>query len=92
MNAELLKKAHEKIPSVPVLVNLVSKRERELINGAKPLIRPESLDVDKCDIALQEVAEGKLIAEIDFDAIAKAEDAKTKWNMKHANINSLYAD
>ena len=73
-------------------MNLISKRERELINGAKPLIRPESLDVDKCDIALQEVAEGKLIAEIDFDAIAKAEDAKTKWNMKHANINSLYAD
>ena len=92
MNSELLKKAHEKIPSVPVLVNLISKRERELINGAKPLIRPESLDVDKCDIALQEVAEGKLVAEIDFDAIAKAEDAKTKWKKKHANINSLYAD
>ena len=92
MNSELLKKAHEKIPSVPVLVNLISKRERELINGAKPLVKPASLDVDKCDIALQEVAEGKLIAEIDFDAIAKAEDAKTKWNKKHANINSLYAD
>ena len=92
MDAMLLKAAHEKIPSVPVLVNLISKRERELINGAKPLIRPESLDVDKCDIALQEVAEGKLVAEIDFDAIARAEDAKTKWNLKHTNINSLYAD
>ena len=92
MDAKLLKAAHEKVPSVPVLVNLVSKRVRELINGAKPLIRPSSLDVDKCDIALQEVAEGRLIAEIDFDAIAKAEDAKTKWNKKHANINSLYAD
>ena len=92
MDSKLLKAAHEKIPSVPVLVNLISKRERELINGAKPLIKPESLDVDKCDIALQEVAEGKLVAEIDFDAIAKAEDAKPKWNKKHANINSLYAD
>ena len=92
MDSKLLKAAHEKIPSVPVLVNLISKRERELINGAKPLIKPDSLDVDKCDIALQEVAEGKLIAEIDFDAIARAEDAKTKWNQKHANINSLYAD
>lgn len=92
MDSKLLKAAHEKIPSVPVLVNLISKRERELINGAKPLIKPTSLDVDKCDIALQEVAEGKLVAEIDFDAIAKAEDAKTKWNQKHANINSLYAD
>ena len=92
MDSKLLKAAHEKIPSVPVLVNLISKRERELINGAKPLIKPESLDVDKCDIALQEVAEGKLVAEIDFDAIAKAEDAKTKWNKKHANLNALYAD
>ena len=92
MNSELLKKAHEKIPSVPVLVNLISKRERELINGAKPLVKPASLDEDKCDIALMEVAEGKLIAEIDFDAIAKAEDAKTKWNDKKVNIKSLFAD
>lgn len=105
MNSELLKKAHEKIPSTPVLVNLISKRERELINGAKPLVNPSSLlteddrrknrsalDVDKCDIALAEVAEGKLIAEIDFDAIAKAENAKTKWNQKHVNVNSLFAD
>ena len=36
--------------------------------------------------------EGKLIAEIDFDAIAKAEEAKTKWKSKHASVNSLYAD
>jgi len=105
MDAKLLKAAHEKIPSVPVLVNLISKRERELINGAKPLINPQTilteedkrknrtaLDVDKADIALAEVAEGKLVAEIDFDAIAKAEDAKTKWNLKHASVNSLYAD
>ena len=105
MNAELLKKAHEKVPSVPVLVNLISKRERELINGAKPLVNPttlltdedrkqsrSALDVDKCDVALAEVAEGKLIAEIDFDAIARAEEAKTKWNQKRANVNSLYAD
>jgi len=92
MDTKLLKAAYEKIQSVPVLVNLVSKRERELINGAKPLIKPESLDVDKCDIALREVAEGKLIAEIDFDAIAKAEEAKTKWKSKHASVNSLYAD
>ena len=105
MNAELLRKAHEKITSVPVLVNLISKRERELINGAKPLVNPttlltdddikkgrSALDVDKCDIALAEVAEGRLIAEIDFDAIAKAEEAKTKWNQKKMNVNSLMAD
>ena len=92
MDAKLLKAAYERIKSVPVLVNLISKRERELINGAKPLIKPATLDVDKCDIALQEVAEGKLIAQIDFDAIAKAEEAKKKWNPKHGSVNALYAD
>jgi hypothetical protein len=105
MNSRLLKAAQEKIPSVPVLINIVSKRERELIAGAKPMINPQTLltdedrekhrtalDIDKCDIVLAEIAEGKLIAQIDFDAIAKAEEAKSRWNMKNANINSLFAD
>ena len=91
MNLELLKKAHERIPSVPVLVNLVSKRMHQLINGEKPLIRPLSFDEDKCDTALREIAEGKLISEIDFDAIARAEEAKTRWS-KHTNLKSVFAD
>jgi len=91
MNTELLKKAHERVPSIPVLVNLISKRMRDLINGQKPLVKPESADEDKCDIALREVAEGKLISEIDFDAIARAEDAKTKWS-KRGNLKSIYAE
>ena len=79
MNIELLKKAHERIPSVPVLVNLISKREKQLIAGEKPLIRPLSSDEDKVDTVLREIAEGKLISEVDFDSIARAEDAKTRW-------------
>ena len=90
MNVELLKKAHERVPSVPVLVNLISMREKQLIDGQKPLVRPLNSDEDKVDTALREVAEGKLIAEIDFDAIAKAEDAKTKWH-RHAALKSIYA-
>ena len=91
MNVELLKKAHERVPSVPVLVNLISKREKQLIAGDKPLVRPLNSDEDKVDTALREVAEGKLISEIDFDAIARAEDAKTKWH-KHATLKSIFAD
>ena len=53
--------------------------------------KPLSAEEDKCDIALREVAEGKLISEIDFDAIARAEDAKTKW-AKHAALRSIFAD
>ena len=91
MNVELLKKAHERVPSVAVLVNLVSKRERELINGQKPLVRPLSADEDKVDTALREVAEGLLISEIDFDAIAKAEEEKRKWN-RHSTFKTIFAD
>ena len=89
MNIEFLKKAHERVPSVPVLVNLISKREKQLIAGEKPLVMPESSEEDKVDTALREVAEGKLISEIDFDAIARAEDAKTKWP-KRGNPKSFY--
>ena len=91
MNIEFLKKAHERVPSVPVLVNLISKREKQLINGEKPLVRPLSSDEDKVDTALREVAEGKIISEIDFDAIARAEEAKTKW-AKHAAMRTILAD
>ena len=91
MNTELLKQAHERVPSVPVLVNLISKRVKQLINGEKPLVRPKNSDEDKVDTALREVAEGKLISEIDFDAIAHAEDAKTRWQ-KHATMTSIFAD
>ena len=89
MNIEFLKKAHERVPSVPVLVNLISKRTKQLIGGEKPLVKPLSPDEDKVDTALREVAEGRLISEIDFDAIAKAEDAKTRWQ-KHAASNSIF--
>ena len=41
MNVELLEKAREKVTSIPILVNLVSKRMRELINGKRPLVKPE---------------------------------------------------
>ena len=91
MNIEFLKKAHERVPSVPVLVNLISQREKQLIAGEKPLVMPRSAEEDKVDTALREVAEGKLISEIDFDAIARAEDAKTRHS-KHAASKSIYAD
>lgn len=91
MDTELLKKAQKRIPSIPVLVNLVSRRTKQLIDGDKPLVRPESPMEDKVDTALREVAEGKLISEIDFDAIARAEEAKTRWE-KHAALKSIFAD
>ncbi|MCK5850038.1 MAG: DNA-directed RNA polymerase subunit omega [Kiritimatiellae bacterium] len=66
MNLELLDQAKARVPSIPVLINMVSKRVRQLNAGFRPYVRPASPDEDKMDVALREIGEGKLIAEIDF--------------------------
>ncbi len=71
MNVELLEQARARIPSVPVLVNMVSRRARQLNAGMRPLVKPLSPDEDRLDIVLREIAEGKLIAEVDFDALTR---------------------
>ena len=80
MNVELIEKARVRFPSVPVLVNLVSKRVRQLNLGERPLVKPLSVDEDKANIALREIADGLLISEVDFGAIARAEQAQTRWS------------
>ena len=91
MNPEYLKKAHERIKSVPVLVNLVSRRTKQLINGEKPLLRPLNSDELKVDTALREIGAGLIYAQVDFDAIKKAEDARTKW-AKRTSLRTIYPD
>ena len=65
LNIELISQAKERIPSVPVLVNMVSKRVRQLNAGHRPLVKPK-VGEEKTDVALREIVEGKLIAEVDF--------------------------
>ena len=64
MNAMYLEKAKERMPNIPLLVNVVSKRVRQLNAGQRPLIKPDTLDMDHLDLALKEIAEGKLSAEL----------------------------
>ena len=80
VNVELIERAKVRIPSVPVLVNVVSKRVRQLNAGERPYVRPLSYDEDKADIALREIAEGKLVSVVDFKEIAKAEQAHSRWS------------
>ena len=63
MNATYLEKAKERMPNIPLLVNVVSKRVRQLNAGQRPLIKPDTPDMDHLDLALKEIAEGKLSAE-----------------------------
>ena len=80
MNLELLESARARIPNVPILVNMASKRVKQLNAGMRPYVKPLSMEEDKLDIALREIAEGKLVAEVDFDAVKEEEDNQSKWS------------
>jgi DNA-directed RNA polymerase subunit omega len=59
MNADLVKQAMEKVQNPHVLVNLVSRRVRQLNAGARPLLSgPGNLGL--ADIALIEIIEDKM--------------------------------
>ena len=59
MNAELVRKAREKVQESNLLVNMISQRVRALNAGARPLlINTGNLRV--ADIALAEIVEDKM--------------------------------
>ena len=63
MNAELVNKALEKVLNPNALVNLVSRRVRQLNSGGGGVNRPLVADVGNlgvADIALLEIVEGKM--------------------------------
>ena len=63
MNAELCKKALEKVGNPNVLINMVSRRVRQLNSGAGGLSRPlvrEVTNLGAADIALREIIEDKI--------------------------------
>jgi len=70
LNVELLNQARDRVQSVPVLVNMISKRVRQINSGFRPMVKPERRDEEVVDLVLREIVEGKLTAEIDFSAAA----------------------
>lgn len=67
MNMTPLDMARQRVPGVSVLINMISMRVRQIITGQRPLVKPKSPDEDLEDIAVREIADGKLVAEIDFE-------------------------
>jgi len=63
VNAELCKKALEKVGNPNILINIVSRRVRQLNNGGggmgRPLI-PDAVNLGAGDIALREIIEDKI--------------------------------
>ena len=65
MKADLVKAASEVIPSQHILVNMVSRRVRQLCSGYRPLVQvPPGMDA--ADIALTEIINEKLTFESTF--------------------------
>jgi DNA-directed RNA polymerase subunit omega len=65
MKAELVKAASEVITSQEILVNMVSRRVRQLSLGHRPLVE-YAPGLRAADIALTEIATGKLTFESTF--------------------------
>lgn len=59
MRSDLVEKASEVIPDPPVLINMVSRRVRQLNMGRQPLV-PIMGRLGTADIALMEIIEGKV--------------------------------
>ena len=64
LNIEYLNQAKARVPNIPVLVNLVSRRVRQLNSGQRPLVKPDSPHMERLDLVLKEIAMGKLDAEL----------------------------
>ncbi len=62
MSSQLLEEASKLIPNTALLVNLVSKRVRQLTTGHRPLVEVGPR-MSNADIALKEIIDGKLTFE-----------------------------
>lgn len=62
MNIQLFEEASRVIPDPQILINVVSKRVRQLAAGSRPMVPADRLH-GYMEIALKEVAEGKLHVE-----------------------------
>jgi len=62
MKTHYIEEAAKVVPNKQQLINIVSKRLRELSAGSRPMIEVD-LQMGLADVALAEVAAGKLTAE-----------------------------
>jgi DNA-directed RNA polymerase subunit omega len=65
MKADLVKAASEVVPNQQILVNMVSRRVRQLSLGHRPLVEFVP-GLGHADVALSEIASGKLTFESTF--------------------------
>ncbi len=63
MKSKYLEPAQQRIPNPELLINVVSRRVRQLAQGHRPLTQTDAR-MDFSEIALKEISEGKLTYEV----------------------------
>jgi DNA-directed RNA polymerase subunit omega len=63
MKSKYLEPAQQRVPNPELLVNLVSRRVRQLAQGHRPITQTDAR-MDFSEIALKEISEGKLTYEL----------------------------
>ena len=63
MKSKYFQAAAQQLPTPELLINLVSKRVRQLMQGNRPLTLTDP-KMDFADIALKEISEGKITYEL----------------------------
>lgn len=75
MNSKNIEAGFLQIPQPELLINLVSRRVRQLTQGARPMVVTDP-KMDYADIALREIIDGKLTYEIPTSDVIAAAPAK----------------
>ena len=77
MNSKYFEAARQQIPNPELLVNIVSRRVRQLTQGHRPLTQLDP-KMDFADIAFKEISEGKIGYELPTgtEALAPAPKAE----------------
>ena len=63
MKSKYLEPAQQRIPNPELLINLVSRRVRQLAQGHRPITQTDA-KMDFAEIALKEISEGKVSYEL----------------------------
>ena len=69
MTTQFLEEAMKVVPNQQILINLVSRRVRQLTQGHRPMVETGAR-IDFADIALREIVEGK----INWEKLAEEEN------------------
>lgn len=75
MRSDLVEKASAVVPDPPVLINMVSRRVRQLNNGRPALVR-RAERMGQADIALLEIIEGKIVLAADGGVVEQPAEPK----------------